>query len=100
METKKRTISKINKEKVKDLEFRDTDVLKDKMEQRRREIELRKAVSYHTSSPKFVRIIFECSDGFKMVETSEMRLNKEYVSLMDGCFIPLKNIYAAKPIFN
>ena len=100
METKRRSIIKIKKERLKELTFNSKDVFPNKMDQERRAIELRKAVSYHTNSPKAVQIIFECSDGCMMVEAEELRLNKEYVSLMDGCFIPLRNILTTKTIFN
>lgn len=95
---KVRSVKKISKDKVRNLDFRDADVLSGKSDQQRRLIELRKAVSPNRVTPRLVRIVFESLDGLMMVETEELRLNEHYVSLKEGCFIPLKSIHATNSL--
>lgn len=86
-------IASIEKEEIPRLKFPKYEVLKSRDEQLQRRADLEKAMVLGNSEHGKIRIIFECTEGLKMVETTVWAVDDEELSLKAGLSIPLHVIH-------
>jgi len=87
-------IPTIEKETIEKLNFPEQDVhlLRERMEERRSEIE--KAMRLGNMFKAKVKIIFEDSEGMKMVETTIWSVSDKNVGLKNGIFLPIHRVHS------
>ena len=83
----------IDKEKVAELHFPDTEVLLSNDDIQRRSYELERASQLGNGDHVKIKIIFEDTDGPKQVETTVWAVTKERIVLKHGITIPIKRIH-------
>lgn len=88
------TLSTVEKEAIEKLNFPAQDVLllREQMEERRSEIE--KAMRLGNMFKGRVKIVFEDSEGLKMVETSIWGLSYKNVVLKNGILLPIHRVHS------
>jgi len=83
----------IDKEKVAELHFPDTEVLLSNEDVQRRSYELERASQLGNGDHVKIKIIFEDNEGPKQVETTVWAVTKERIVLKHGITIPIKRIH-------
>lgn len=86
----------IEKERVRDLHFPPGEVLDTYEEIRRRRAELDRALVLGNVDHNKVCIVFQDSEGAKMVETTIWAVTEERVILKSGMIIPIRCILEVK----
>jgi hypothetical protein len=83
----------IDKEKVGELHFPETEVLLSNDDIQRRTYELERASQLGNGDHVKIKIIFEDTENIKQVETTVWAVTKERVVLKHGVTIPIKRIH-------
>ncbi len=86
----------IEKEKVAELHFPESDVLISSDDIQRRTYELERASQLGNGDHVKIKIIFEDTDSIKQVETTVWAVTKERVVLKHGITIPIRRIHEIK----
>ena len=86
----------IDKEKVAELHFPESDVLVSSDDIQRRTYELERASQLGNGDHVKIKIIFEDTDSIKQVETTVWAVTKERVVLKHGITIPIRRIHEIK----
>ena len=84
--------SSIPKENIPNLKFPNTEVLKKKLDQKKRYWELQRALVLGNLERQKVKIIFEDTMGIKTVETTIWGITDTQVILKQAILIPLQRI--------
>lgn len=93
MTTANATATLIDKENVGNLSFPKEDVLRSPEEQRKRRIELDRALILGNVDHTKVRIYFSDNEGLKQVETTIWAVTEERIILKSGMVIPIRRIH-------
>jgi hypothetical protein len=83
----------IDKENISGLKFPDQDVLSSKDEIRARLLNLERALKLGNLEHNKIKIVFEDSDGIKMVNTTVWGVTDKRVILKQGVVIPIHRIH-------
>jgi hypothetical protein len=88
------TVTTVEKEAIEKLNFPKEDVLllREQMEERRSEIE--KAMRLGNMFKGKVKIVFEDSEGLKMVETTIWSLTDKNIVLKNGILLPIHRVHS------
>ena len=86
----------IDKEKVAELHFPESDVLISGDDIQRRTYELERASQLGNGDHVKIKIIFEDTDSVKQVETTVWAVTKERIVLKHGITIPIRRIHEIK----
>ncbi len=82
-------LNKIEKENIQHLQFKDQEVLADKVAQKGRERELYRAMLLGNGHKGKVKIIFESLTGLNIVDTTIWATTDKNVVLKGGLLIPI-----------
>ncbi len=87
------TVNTVEKEAIEKLDFPAQDVLllRERVEERRSEVE--KAMRLGNMFKGKVKIVFEDSEGLKMVETTIWSLTDKNVVLKNGILLPIHRVH-------
>jgi hypothetical protein len=83
----------IDKENISGLKFPDQDVLNSKDEIRARVLNLERALKLGNLEHNKIKIVFEDSEGIKMVNTTVWGVTDKRVILKQGVVIPIHRIH-------
>lgn len=87
---------KIAKEQISNLRFPAEDVLSSKEQIRQRYLDLEKALTLGNLEHEKIKIVFEDSQGIKMVETTVWGVTDKRIILKQGIVIPINRIHEVK----
>ena len=91
------SIRLIEKETIPFLSFKKNEVIENREAQRRRKINLERAMALGNISKRKVNIFFELKKGERsVVETTVWAVGQEYVTLKAGALIPIHSITKVK----
>jgi hypothetical protein len=82
-------LNRIEKENIQHLQFRNQEVLGDKLAQRGRERELYRAMLLGNAHKSKVKIVFESLTGLNIVDTTIWATTDKNVVLKGGLLIPI-----------
>lgn len=88
----------VEKEKISDLKFPPEEVLKTKEEISQRRSDLEKATTLGNTYRGKIKIIFEDSEGLKVVETTIWATTEKNIILKQGVILPICRIHQVKLI--
>ena len=86
----------VQKEMISGFRFPEKDVLTSKDEMKLRLADLERALKLGNLEHNKIKIIFEDSDGIKLVETTVWGVTDKRVILKQGIMIPIHRIYEAR----
>lgn len=96
METAGQKIVMIDKEQISNLKFPEKEVLHDAEAIKHRKMDCEKATLLGNAQRNKVKVVFEDSEGLKMVETTIWGTTDKRIILKSGMVIPLHRIHAIK----
>ncbi len=95
-DTKLNTPISIEKENIRGLKFPDNDVLSSTDEIKMRNADLERAMKLGNLEHNKIKIVFEDSEGMKLVETTVWGVTDKRVILKQGILIPIHRIHEIK----